>query len=67
MKKLIVIFALVGMTGLNVLFTTPWSTHACSCYVNGQKICDGDCCVGDGTRCECYDKGADDCKALEME
>lgn len=63
MKKILLTLILFGITGLNVLYTAPWSMDACTCYrSDGSKKCSGDCCGGPGDACDCYDVGTDNCR-----
>ncbi len=57
MKKLFLGLTLIVLTGLNFVYAAPWTAGAsCRCYVDGQLICTGECCGGDGTYCSCWDK-----------
>jgi hypothetical protein len=67
-QKTVLVLALLGMTGFNVLYSAPWVAQACSCLnSNGTTKCTGNCCGGPGDTCDCYDTGTDNCKAASEE
>ena len=67
-KKLVLVLALLGMTGFNVLYSAPWVAQACSCTrADGTTKCTGQCCGGPGDTCDCFDIGTDNCKAAAEE
>jgi hypothetical protein len=62
LSKLLLIVALAGFTGINVLLQNTQVVHACECLrSDGTPKCRGDCCGGPGDACDCYDVGTDNC------
>lgn len=62
MKKKLVVLILVGFTVLNLsAFLIPGVLSGCTCYRDGERFCEGDCCGG-ATQCDCYDVGTDNCR-----
>lgn len=55
MKKIFMTLALL-VTLCNVSLGIA---YACECFVDGKKVCSGQICEGDGSRCKCSDAPAE--------
>lgn len=57
MKKLFLVLTFIVFTGLNVMYTAPWTASACQCFAPGGGSCTGQCCALIEGACYCWDKG----------